>query len=144
MPDPASVIRQAFGDISADELVALCEVARVAAYPAGHILCREGELEHVFYIVAEGQVAITQSLGHDGERLLALRHPGRWASVSAFAPIAAPMHCPWGEKAFTGYLGEDRAAWAAQGWAEVRAGRLTLLPEGWLRLDALVAQAAVP
>lgn len=53
------------------------------------------------------------SMGGHGALTLALRHPGRWASVSAFAPIAAPMLCPWGEKAFGGYLGEDRAAWAA-------------------------------
>ena len=44
---------------------------------------------------------------------LALRHPGLFASVSAVAPICAPMQCPWGVKAFTGYLGADRLAWAA-------------------------------
>lgn len=53
------------------------------------------------------------SMGGHGALTLALRHPGRWRSVSAFAPIAAPMHCPWGHKAFTGYLGADRSAWAA-------------------------------
>jgi S-formylglutathione hydrolase len=53
------------------------------------------------------------SMGGHGALTLALRHPGRFASVSAFAPIAAPMQCPWGEKAFGGYLGEDRQAWAA-------------------------------
>jgi S-formylglutathione hydrolase len=41
-----------------------------------------------------------------------LRHPGRYASVSAFAPICAPSEVPWGERAFTGYLGDDRAPWA--------------------------------
>ena len=76
--DTAAVIRQAFGDISAEELAALSQVANVAAYPPGHVLCHEGELEHVFYIVAAGQVAITQSLGRDGERLLALRRPGEF------------------------------------------------------------------
>ena len=78
MAEPSTVIRQAFGDISAEELAALSHVARVAAYPAGHIFCHEGELEHVFYIVAEGQVAITQRLGLAGERLLALRLPGEF------------------------------------------------------------------
>ena len=54
------------------------------------------------------------SMGGHGALTLALRHPGRFRSVSAFAPICAPMRCAWGEKAFTGYLGADnRAAWAA-------------------------------
>ena len=50
-------------------------------------------------------------MGGHGALTLALRHPGRWRSVSAFAPICAPTQCPWGEKAFTGYLGPDRSAW---------------------------------
>lgn len=53
------------------------------------------------------------SMGGHGALTLALRHPGRFQSLSAFAPIAAPMRCPWGRKAFSGYLGEDRADWAA-------------------------------
>ena len=53
------------------------------------------------------------SMGGHGALTLALRHPGVFASVSAFAPIAAPMRCPWGRKAFAGYLGEGRAAWSA-------------------------------
>jgi S-formylglutathione hydrolase len=51
------------------------------------------------------------SMGGHGALTLALRHPARYRSVSAFAPIAAPMRAPWGVKAFTGYLGEDRALW---------------------------------
>ena len=51
------------------------------------------------------------SMGGHGALTLALKTPGRWTSVSAFAPIASPMRCPWGEKALTGYLGADRAAW---------------------------------
>jgi S-formylglutathione hydrolase len=51
------------------------------------------------------------SMGGHGALTLALRHPGRFASVSAFAPIASPMNCPWGEKALGGYLGPDRATW---------------------------------
>jgi S-formylglutathione hydrolase len=43
--------------------------------------------------------------------VLALRNPGRYRSVSAFSPIVAPSGVPWGEKAFTAYLGEDRMAW---------------------------------
>ena len=53
------------------------------------------------------------SMGGHGALTLALRHPGRFGSLSAFAPICAPTRCPWGEKAFGGYLGADRAAWAA-------------------------------
>ena len=53
------------------------------------------------------------SMGGHGALTLALRHPGAFASVSAIAPIAAPSRCPWGVKAFTGYLGEDRDAWPA-------------------------------
>ncbi|HWH16947.1 MAG TPA: S-formylglutathione hydrolase [Allosphingosinicella sp.] len=53
------------------------------------------------------------SMGGHGALTLALRHPGRFRSVSAFAPIVAPAQVPWGEKAFTGYLGPDRAAWRA-------------------------------
>ena len=53
------------------------------------------------------------SMGGHGALTLALRHPGAYASVSAFAPIAAPSRCPWGEKAFGGYLGTDRSAWGA-------------------------------
>lgn len=52
------------------------------------------------------------SMGGHGALTLALRHPGRFASLSAFAPICAPTRCPWGHKAFTGYLGPDERAWA--------------------------------
>jgi S-formylglutathione hydrolase len=51
------------------------------------------------------------SMGGHGALTIALRNPGRFRSVSAFAPIASPMNCPWGEKALTGYLGRDRAKW---------------------------------
>ncbi|WP_417231490.1 S-formylglutathione hydrolase [Brevundimonas sp.] len=52
------------------------------------------------------------SMGGHGALTLALRHPHLFRSVSAFAPIASPTRCPWGEKAFTAYLGENRATWA--------------------------------
>ena len=56
--------------------------------------------------------AITgHSMGGHGALTLALKNPGRFKSVSAFAPIVAPARVPWGEKALTGYLGPDRAAW---------------------------------
>ncbi|MFZ6769710.1 S-formylglutathione hydrolase [Undibacterium sp. Di26W] len=53
------------------------------------------------------------SMGGHGALVLALRHPEFFHSVSAFAPIAAPMHCPWGNKAFSGYLGTDTTSWRA-------------------------------
>ena len=51
------------------------------------------------------------SMGGHGALVCALRNPGRYRSVSAFAPVCAPSQVPWGQKAFAGYLGEDRAAW---------------------------------
>ena len=52
------------------------------------------------------------SMGGHGALTLALRHPDLFKSVSAFAPISSPTRCAWGEKAFSAYLGEDRAEWA--------------------------------
>ncbi|GHB42491.1 S-formylglutathione hydrolase [Pseudovibrio japonicus] len=65
------------------------------------------------------------SMGGHGALTLAIKNPGLFKSVSAFAPIVNPMNCPWGEKAFSGYLGADRSSWAqydacelirARGW----------------------------
>jgi S-formylglutathione hydrolase len=53
------------------------------------------------------------SMGGHGALVCALRNPDRYRSVSAFAPISSPMHCPWGEKAFNGYLGPQRSGWRA-------------------------------
>ncbi len=53
------------------------------------------------------------SMGGHGALTLAMKHPNLFKSVSAFAPIVSPLNCPWGEKAFTAYLGPDRATWAA-------------------------------
>ncbi len=52
------------------------------------------------------------SMGGHGALTLALRNPNIYKSVSAFAPIAAPTQCAWGQKAFAGYLGNDKAEWA--------------------------------
>ncbi|MBU2889574.1 S-formylglutathione hydrolase [Celeribacter halophilus] len=51
------------------------------------------------------------SMGGHGALTIALRNPDRYKAVSAFAPIVSPLNCPWGEKALTGYIGADRAAW---------------------------------
>jgi len=53
------------------------------------------------------------SMGGHGALVMALRHPDLFRSVSAFAPIAAPSLCPWGKKAFGGYLGADESSWQA-------------------------------
>jgi S-formylglutathione hydrolase len=59
-----------------------------------------------------GRQGITgHSMGGHGALTVALRNPGRFRSVSAFAPIVAPSQVPWGEKAFSGYLGDDREQW---------------------------------
>ncbi|PAT37833.1 S-formylglutathione hydrolase [Vandammella animalimorsus] len=61
---------------------------------------------------ASGARAISgHSMGGHGALTLALRHPGRYQSVSAFSPIVAPSQVPWGQKALRAYLGDDEAAW---------------------------------
>lgn len=65
-----------------------------------------------FNVDAERESIFGHSMGGHGALVLALRNPGRYRSVSAFAPICAPSQCPWGEKAFTRFLGTDRSAWA--------------------------------
>jgi S-formylglutathione hydrolase len=59
------------------------------------------------------------SMGGHGALTLALANPDRYRSVSAFAPIAAPMQCSWGQKAFTGYLGTDKETWRAHDATEL-------------------------
>lgn len=59
----------------------------------------------------ERQGITGHSMGGHGALTIALRNPGRFRSVSAFSPIVSPLNCPWGDKALTGYLGEDRADW---------------------------------
>jgi S-formylglutathione hydrolase len=78
----------------------------------------------------ERQGIMGHSMGGHGALTLALRHKGRYRSVSAFAPIAAPSLVPWGEKALGRYLGPDRAAW--------RTHDAVALIEDGARLDALL------
>jgi S-formylglutathione hydrolase len=63
------------------------------------------------------------SMGGHGALTLALRHPGRFKSVSAFAPIANPVNCAWGKKAFSGYLGDDKAEWSQHDASELMAAQ---------------------
>jgi len=65
----------------------------------------------VFPIDLQRQAITGHSMGGHGALTLALRHPGHYRSVSAFAPIVAPGRVPWGQKALGGYLGQDRATW---------------------------------
>ncbi len=68
------------------------------------------------------------SMGGHGALVTALRHPGRYRSVSAFAPVVAPSQVPWGQKAFTAYLGKDREAWKAWDAVELIATAQERLP----------------
>jgi S-formylglutathione hydrolase len=74
------------------------------------------------------------SMGGHGALVIALRNPARYRSVSAFAPIANPMAVPWGEKAFSRYLGSDRSRWEAYDASallrRVQSGRELLVDQG--------------
>ncbi len=70
------------------------------------------------------------SMGGHGALTIALSHPGRFRSVSAFAPIVAPSRVPWGQKALAAYLGPDRAAWR-------RHDAVALIEDG-ARLDSIL------
>jgi sigma-B regulation protein RsbU (phosphoserine phosphatase) len=72
----AQMLPRVFRDLSPKELEALAAVIVTRDYPAGTIVCREGELEHVFYIIEEGQVAITQRLSDGSEQTLGVQGPG--------------------------------------------------------------------
>ncbi|WP_027212468.1 S-formylglutathione hydrolase [Burkholderia sp. WSM2232] len=80
------------------------------------------------------------SMGGHGALMLALRNPEIYRSVSAFAPIAAPTRCPWGEKAFSGYLGEDRATWKEYDASELVARASRKFAEGILVDQGLADQ----
>lgn len=75
------------------------------------------------------------SMGGHGALTLALRHPGLFKSVSAFAPICAPSQCPWGRKAFTGYLGADTADWSAHDATALMAALRTAPYPGGILID---------
>ena len=68
-------------------------------------------VESSFPIDLTRQAIMGHSMGGHGALIIGLRHPDRFRSVSAFSPIVAPSQVPWGQKAFEGYLGADRAAW---------------------------------
>lgn len=64
-----------------------------------------------FPVDMDRQAIMGHSMGGHGALTIALRNPGVYRGVSAFAPIASPLRCPWGEKALGGYLGPDRVSW---------------------------------
>ena len=72
---------------------------------------------------AGAQGIFGHSMGGHGALVCALRNPGSYLSLSAFAPIAAPSRCPWGTKAFSGYLGDDRRTWVEYDASELMARR---------------------
>jgi S-formylglutathione hydrolase len=86
-----------------------------------------------FPVDLRAQGIFGHSMGGHGALTIAFRNPGRFRSLSAFAPIVAPSQVPWGEKAFRGYLGEDRSAWAAHDACQLVAG------SGW-RAPILIDQ----
>ncbi|CAG9783059.1 unnamed protein product [Diatraea saccharalis] len=71
-------------------------------------------IQAAFPVVDPDRIGIMgHSMGGHGALVSTLRNPGLYKSVSAFAPICNPSKCPWGEKAFTGYLGENKTEWAS-------------------------------
>lgn len=95
-----------------------------------------GELHGIVTRALPGDAARVGIFGHSmgghGALVLALRHPGKFRSVSAFAPIAAPSQCPWGQKAFGAYLGDNRDAWAAYDASALMRGLRQPFPDGIL------------
>ncbi len=75
-----------------------------------------------FPIREDAQGISGHSMGGHGALTLGLKYPDRYRSISAFAPIVAPMQCEWGEKAFVNYLGDDEAAWSEYDASKLMAG----------------------
>jgi len=105
------------------------------------------------FTVGERASIFGHSMGGHGALVMALKNPGRFRSVSAFAPIVNPAAVPWGEKAFSAYLGDDRAAWQAWDSCALMENADTMLPtlvdqgesdnflEGQLKPERLAAVA---
>ena len=68
-------------------------------------------VQREFAVRSDAQGIFGHSMGGHGALVCALRNPQQYRSVSAFAPIAAPTRCPWGQKAFRGYLGDSASEW---------------------------------
>lgn len=89
-------------------------------------------VEHHFPLTDQRAIS-GHSMGGHGALICALKNPGRYQSVSAFSPVVNPSKCPWGQKAFQGYLGDN-----VQTWAEWDA--CSLVPQALERLEILIDQ----
>ena len=89
-------------------------------------------IESVFP-VSDQRAISGHSMGGHGALTIGLRNPDRYTSISAFSPICNPVNCPWGQKAFGNYLGDDRQAWLAHDASE-------LMKESTAKLPILVDQ----
>jgi S-formylglutathione hydrolase len=69
------------------------------------------DLIESMFPVSDKRAIAGHSMGGHGALTIALRNPERYQSVSAFSPINNPVNCPWGQKAFTAYLGKDTSTW---------------------------------
>ena len=77
------------------------------------------QMLRIHFNASERQGIFGHSMGGHGALICALRNPEAYCSVSAFAPVAAPMRSPWGQKAFATYLGEDEKRWQAYDASEL-------------------------
>ncbi len=84
-------------------------------------------IEENFPVSAQRAIS-GHSMGGHGALVISLREPTRYTSVSAFSPIVNPMQCPWGQKAFTGYLGSDIEKWRAYDACELMRNAQETLP----------------
>jgi len=89
MADTTLILQQVFSGLEGPDLSALREVVVRRRVPNGTVICREGEIEHEFYIISEGNVAITKRLGDGEEHILAVKGPGEF-----FGEIALVEHKP--------------------------------------------------
>ena len=94
MPDAVEIVKKIFDGLEENELQAMLAVAEKRAHPTGTVLCREGRLEHTFYVIVDGMVAITRQLQDGGSRHLNSRGPGEFFGEMALidnAPRAATV-----------------------------------------------------
>ena len=110
------------------------------------------------YLTTELLPLVAQALPVDGQRLgifghsmgghgaltLALRHPDLFMSVSAFAPICAPSQCPWGQKAFNGYLGADTTLWVTHDASALMSERSIAPFPGGILIDQGLSDKFLP
>lgn len=119
-----------------------------------YITCELPSFVRAHFPLSERQAISGHSMGGHGALMIAARLPEQYVSVSAFAPIANPINCPWGQKAFAAYLGDDRTAWAQYDSVELLKTRRLQIPmlvdtgtadeflQRELNTEALIAVAA--